>query len=91
MVRGRVYARAPGWPISVGDSTKAETDLKKALHYGPTNRKAYRFYAEYLLAQGRTAEAKTIINQGLAIGYNPAEALPETREIELLKKLLVQQ
>jgi hypothetical protein len=88
MVRGRVYAKAPGWPLSVGDSSKAEADFKQALKYGPVNRKAYRFYAEYLLANGRTAEAETIINQGLSIGYNAAEGLPEKTEITKLRSLI---
>lgn len=87
MVRGRVYAKAPGWPLSVGDSSKAEADLKQALKYGPVNRKAYRFYAEYLLANGRQAEAATIIKQGLSIAYNKDEALSETAELTRLKAL----
>ena len=88
MVRGRVYAKAPGWPLSVGDGSKAEADFKQALKYGPVNRKAYRFYAEYLLANGRTTEATTIIKRGLAVGYNADEGIPEKTEITKLKSLL---
>lgn len=87
MVRGRVYAKAPGWPLSVGDSTKAEADFKKALQYGPQNRKAYRFYAEYLIANGRNAEAQTIARQGLSIPVNTTEPIPDKKEIEILTKI----
>jgi hypothetical protein len=87
MVRGRVYAKAPGWPLSIGDGTKAEADYKQSLAYGPENRKAYRFYAEYLLANGRNAEAKEMIKKGLGLKYKKAEALVEDLEIATLQKL----
>ena len=37
MTRGRLYQKAPGRPISIGDKKKAEEDYLKALQIGPIN------------------------------------------------------
>ncbi len=87
MVRGRVYHKAPGWPLSVGDAVKADEDFKDALSVGPNNRKAYRFYADFLVANGRKKEAAAVIEKGLAIAYDNNDPLVEDREISLLKEL----
>ena len=85
-LRARVYHKAPGI-ISVGDEKKAEQDYQNALKYGPNNRGAHRFYAEFLLERGRKEQARDIISKGLKIEYDPEDGIAEDKEIALLKEL----
>lgn len=55
---GTLYYRVPGWPISFGDTHKAEQLLKASLSINPNGIDANYFYADFLLRQDRTGEAE---------------------------------
>jgi tetratricopeptide (TPR) repeat protein len=48
----------PSWPVSFGDTQKAEQLLKASLAINPNGIDANYFYADYLLQQDRLAEAE---------------------------------
>ncbi len=85
-IRGRVYHKAPGWPVSVGDKSKAQKDFEEAVKYG--NRMSYRFYAEFLISIGDKKKAREIIEKGLSLPFNDSEPVVDENEIKHLKKLL---
>lgn len=55
---GTLYYKVPGWPVAFGDDKKAEQLLKQALDMNPNGIDANYFYGDFLLQQGRDAEAK---------------------------------
>ncbi|OHD56075.1 MAG: hypothetical protein A2Y33_01365 [Spirochaetes bacterium GWF1_51_8] len=85
---GRVYHKAPGWPISCGDINKAADYYTKAMKIGSKNRTLYRFYAECLIDQGKKAEAKAMIDKGLALPFDAKDKITENNEIAKLKALI---
>jgi tetratricopeptide (TPR) repeat protein len=85
-VRGRVYHKAPGWPVSVGDKNKAKKDFEEAIKYN--NRMSYRFYAEFLIDIGDKKKAKEIVEKGLSLPFNDSEPIADEDEMRILKKLL---
>jgi tetratricopeptide (TPR) repeat protein len=85
-VRARVYQKAPGWPVSIGDREKAQKDFEEAIKYD--NRMSYRFYAEFLMGIGEKEEARKIAEKGLNLPPNELEPVADEDEMEILKKLL---
>lgn len=55
---GSLYYMVPSWPVSFGDTQKAEQLLKASLAINPNGIDANYFYADYLLQQDRLAEAE---------------------------------
>jgi len=88
MTRGRLYHKAPGFPISIGNGKKAEKDYKEAIKLDPSNRVAFRFYGEFLLDEKEEKAAKKIIQQGIDIPVDPSNILQEKLEIQILENLL---
>jgi tetratricopeptide (TPR) repeat protein len=90
MTRGRLYQKAPGRPISIGDKKKSQADYEEAIRLGPENRVAFRFYAEFLIDLKDKAKAAEIIRRGLAIPFDNNNAPQENLEIAKLKELQAQ-
>jgi len=87
-IRAKVYYKAPGWPLSIGDGDKAQADFTKAVALAKNkNRKVYRFYAEYLLQKGEKEKASAAIKAGLAVPLDQADLVLENKEIKLLQEL----
>ena len=57
-VLGRLYNKAPGFPISIGDNSKAEECLLKALEFGPKFYLNHIFLAELYLSDRRYDNAR---------------------------------
>jgi tetratricopeptide (TPR) repeat protein len=85
MLLARVYHKAPAI-ISVGDKDKAQKNYEKAIEYGPGNRVAFRFYAEFLMDFDKK-KAKEITSKGLEIPLDESNKYREEKEIQLLKEL----
>lgn len=86
-IRAKVYYKAPGWPLSVGDPKKAEEDFISAIKLAKgKNRKVYRFYAEYLISKDKQKALK-ITEEGLVIPYDNSDSVIEDKENSLLKEL----
>lgn len=58
---GSLYYQVPGWPIAFGDNKKAEQHLKAALAINPDGIDPNYFYGDYLLRQGRFADAIIVL------------------------------
>lgn len=56
-VLGRIYSKAPPWPVSVGDLKKSLWHLRKAVQLDPDNSTNHLFLAETLLDVGKSAQA----------------------------------
>jgi hypothetical protein len=54
---GELYLRAPGFPLSVGDSGKAVLHFRRAVRWGPSAPENRVGLAEALLAEDQSAEA----------------------------------
>lgn len=63
---GSLYYQVPGWPVGFGDNEQAESLLKRALAINPNGIDPNFFYGDFLLEQGRKAEAKQFLNKALA-------------------------
>ncbi|WP_420804365.1 tetratricopeptide repeat protein [Yersinia ruckeri] len=63
---GTLYYQVPGWPIGFGDKKQAEVLLKEALQVNPTGIDPNYFYGDFLLEQGRKADAKIYLQKALA-------------------------
>ena len=75
-IRAKVYFKAPGWPLSIGDINKSGDDFTHAFHYAAgKNRLVYRFYAEYLLQNGERITAQRFIAQRLAIPFDRSNSI----------------
>lgn len=70
-VLGRLYFKAPAWPISFGNDKKSIKNLRKALIYGSKQRVNYYFLAEVLFNEGYEKEAQQIMNKGIQLKTDP--------------------
>jgi hypothetical protein len=57
-VLGSIYAKAPVWPVSVGDPDEGVKILKRAVELAPLYPANHLFYADALAADDRRAEAE---------------------------------
>ncbi len=57
-VLGRLYNKAPGFPISIGDNKKALECLEKALEFGPKFYLNHLFIAELYISTRKKDEAR---------------------------------
>jgi tetratricopeptide (TPR) repeat protein len=64
-VLGRIYARAPAWPFSVGDLQKSEEHLRKAVKISPDNSTNHLYLAQTLFEMGKTEEARKELEKTL--------------------------
>jgi tetratricopeptide (TPR) repeat protein len=86
-ILGRVYYRAPGWPVSIGDGKLSVLNLKKALDSAPGNRLNYYFLADTLSGQNEKAEAMKLILKALALPQDTANVTEDNDTILNLKDL----
>lgn len=86
-LRGRIYQKAPGWPVSVGDKKKALENFLKALEIDPNNRATHYFLAELLLDENKKTEAEKHIQKVLSIPIDNSKKLEELEYINLAKEL----
>lgn len=85
---GSLYYQVPGWPVGFGDDEKAEQLLKQALAINPSGIDPNFFYGDFLLEQGRKAEAKTYLDKALAAPARPGRELAdEGRRSEIRERL----
>ncbi|OHD57485.1 MAG: hypothetical protein A2Y33_05820 [Spirochaetes bacterium GWF1_51_8] len=71
LMKARLYHKAPGWPISIGDHDKALANYQLAYKYGKEIPVLYLYYAEFLVEKGKKPEALALIEKGLKIKYDP--------------------
>lgn len=57
MTLASLYYQVPGWPVGFGNDKLAEEHFQKALAISPNNLDINYWYGEFMLDQGRPAEA----------------------------------
>lgn len=88
-LRARVLHKAPGWPVSVGDRTQAEAELRRALTLGgDRNRTVFRFLGELLIDLGRKEEARTVLQRGAALPPDTEHPVADQRTLQEIRNLL---
>lgn len=75
----------------LGMKDDAENDFRTALTKGPEIPGAYKYYADFLLQQGRVAEADSLAQQGLSISPYSADLLELKSSVEKAKASVGQQ
>jgi tetratricopeptide (TPR) repeat protein len=70
---GRIYAKAPHWPISFGSTRQARFYLEKALTINPDSMEANCFYADLLDSQGDYSTAIEYYEKALAAPARPGQ------------------
>lgn len=84
---GSLYFKVPGWPVGFGDNKKAAAYLKKAVALNPRGVDANFFYGEFLLDQGKEAEAKAALQKALKAPACPGREVADAgrkAEVEAL-------
>jgi tetratricopeptide (TPR) repeat protein len=66
-VLGRIYFKAPCWPLSVGDYQESLRHLALAVKIAPKNSTNHLFYAETLYCMGKRAEAQRELEKVLTV------------------------
>lgn len=76
---GTLYYMLPGWPVSFGDDDKAEYLLKISLAVNPNGIDANYFYGDFLLRQGREAEAEVFFQKAVQAPVRRHQAYADTQ------------
>lgn len=87
---GVLYYKVPGWPVGFGDNDKAESLLKQALAVNPTGIDPNYFYADFLIARKRNAEALPYLDNALKAPPRPGREVSDTGRREEVQKLKAQ-
>ena len=85
MTLGSLYYQVPGWPVGFGNDELAEQHLKAALEINPNGMDTNYWYGEFLLDDGRAAEAATYLNRALKAPIRPERKVADEgrrKEIE---------
>lgn len=83
-ILANLLAKAPGWPVSVGNVVKAEDLFKQVLASDPSNLIALQGYGELLAEQGKTAEARGYYEAALEVKPRPGrEMADEARQVQI--------
>lgn len=85
---GSLYYQVPGWPVGFGDDEKAEEHLKMALQINPNGIDPNYFYGDFLLQDGRAAEAKPYLERALTAPARPGRELADAGRHQEIKVAL---
>lgn len=81
---GSLYYKVPGWPMGFGDDDKALAYLEQARAINPNGIDPNYFYGDYLIEQGRYADAIPVLEHALEAQPRPGrEVADEGRRIEI--------
>ena len=76
---GTLYYMAPGWPISFGNTDRANQLLKKALEINPKGIDPNYFYADYLLSKNKVKEASIYFKLALNAPIRSEQQFADTQ------------
>ncbi len=88
MMLGTLYYKVPGWPLGFGNDARARRYLEKALEVDPDSPDSNFFYAEFLIEQGETAEARRRLENALKLPVRPDHAEADRGRKEDIRRLL---
>lgn len=85
---GSLYYKVPGWPIGFGNDKKADEYLKKALTVNPNGIDPNYFYGDFMLEEGKPAEAVRYLEKAMNAPPRPNRPLADSgRKQEVAAKL----
>lgn len=85
---GSLYYQVPGWPIGFGNDEKARKHLQAALALNPSGIDSNYFYGDFLMAQGKFAEARSYMEKALHAPERPNRPIADAgRRDEVKQKL----
>lgn len=87
---GSLYAKVPGWPVSFGDSEKAEQLLKAAVKANPNGMDANYFYADYLLSHDKADEALAFLQKAIRAPIRANQVFADTQLRNEAQKMLAE-
>jgi len=76
---GTLYYMTPGWPISFGNQSKAESLLKRALLINPDSIDSNYFYADFLLTQDKIDSAQIYFERAIKSPTRPHQKYADTQ------------
>jgi tetratricopeptide (TPR) repeat protein len=85
---GVLYYKVPGWPVGFGDKAKAQELLQKALAINPRGIDPNYFYAEYLVENGKPADAVAYLERALGAPARPGRDVADAGRRDEAKVLL---
>lgn len=85
---GVLYYKVPSWPIAFGDDAKAGKLLQMALRISPNAVDSNYFYGDFLLTQGRVAEAAEYFSRAINAPAPHGISLGNTRLRQKAKQAL---
>ena len=85
---GVLYYKVPGWPVGFGDKAKAQELLQKALAINPRGIDPNFFYGEYLVENGKAADAVAYLERAIGAPARPGRDLADAGRREEAKVLL---
>lgn len=85
---GALYSKVPGGFIGFGDDEVAEEYFQKALAVDADNLDTNFFYGEYLIDQGRKAEAAAVLRRALTVPAVASRPILDTARRAEIAKLL---
>lgn len=85
-----LYYQVPGFPIGFGDKDKAARYFQKALAINPDGLDPNFFYGDYLIRQGRYAQAVTVLEHALQAPARPSREVADRGRREEVRQLLDQ-
>lgn len=68
---GSLYYKVPGWPVGFGDDDKALAYLEQARALNPNGIDPNYFYGDYLIEQGKYADAIPVLEHALQAPPRP--------------------
>lgn len=87
-IRGNIFAKAPGWPLSVGSKKKAAADFVQALQAQPNNILALQGYGEFLADQGDRDQARIQYQKALGVEPRVGREMADTERQKAIQALL---
>jgi tetratricopeptide (TPR) repeat protein len=85
---GSLYYQVPGWPLGFGSDDQAEEYLKKALTVNPNGIDPNYFYGDFMLEEGKPAEAIKYLEKAMNAPARPNRPLADQgRKREIAAKL----
>ncbi|MDE1902093.1 MAG: hypothetical protein KGI37_10695 [Alphaproteobacteria bacterium] len=85
---GWLYHKVPRWPIGFGDDRQAVKYFKIAMDLDPADIDTSFYYGNFLYEKGDYAQAKTVLERGLAAPINPATAVADKGRQDEIRNLL---
>ena len=88
---GRLYDKAPGWPVSIGNNGKAIEYLQKALEFGSRFYLNHLYLAEAYLSGGKKdkarGELRWILDAQLSANHEIEDAVYKTQAAKVLNRV----